>query len=116
MVRSSCMNKQSNKKQSNDYFLSDEDFDGLDFRSLVEEYIILRKKYVKLINKLQDRVELERAKDVLMECMKCSGHDAMFYLQKLSSNNNITIEEASKQVIHLMGTLINFKKVHEERK
>jgi len=97
--------KKSNTKDYKSY-LSDEDLDKLDLGNsnedlcrFKEEYRTLRKNFIKIIGKLQGRVELERAKDIVMDHFKCTADGAMKHLSKVASSKNITIEEVAKMIV-----------------
>lgn len=95
-------------KSSNSYYLEDEDFVDIvdiDTDFLVEEYKLLRSKFIKLGHKLSGRVDLERAKDIIRDKQNCTGDEAMDLMKKIANDNNIKIEEVAKRIISVKDAL-----------
>jgi len=98
----------NNKKRDNfNYYLTDDDFEQFypdNVTELIEEYKMLRDKYIKIGQRLADRVDIERAKDIIRDKRQadgklCDGDSAMRALKKLACKQNITLGQAAKQII-----------------
>lgn len=103
-------------KKQFDYYLKDEDLEKLLTKTpppayydilciVIDEYKLLRGKYVALQVRLAERVSVEKAKDIIMEKFNCSGDEAMKYMQKLCSSKNIRIGQAAEMIIAVREAL-----------
>lgn len=87
-------------KSSFEYFLADEALEKIENRDqLIEEYKLLRKKYVKVTQKLVERVDFERAKDILRDQLNITSDEAINKMKKIANTNNKTLGEVAKMII-----------------
>lgn len=94
------MSKNRDKDDFN-YYLKDEYLDNdISLDELISEYKLLRDKYIKLGRRLADRVEIERAKDIVRDIKHCTGDVAMVVIQKLAQKQNISTAEAARQILN----------------